>query len=46
MESKYNNGFFSAFYYAYLNHGGVKITPDDVWTVILLFFSKYVEQNS
>jgi hypothetical protein len=44
MSAEYDNGFFSA--YAYLNHGGVKITPDDVWTVILLYFSKYVEENS
>jgi hypothetical protein len=46
MSASYENGFFSAFYYAYIYHGGVKITPDDVWTVILLYFSKYVDENS
>jgi hypothetical protein len=31
---------------AYNNHGDVKITPDDVWIVIMLFFSKYVNEHS
>jgi hypothetical protein len=31
---------------AYNNHGDVKITPDDVWIVIMLNFSKYVNAHS
>ncbi len=43
---KYHNGFFGAFYEAYINHGDVKITPDDVWSAIMLYFSKYVNDNA
>ena len=42
----YDNGFFSAFLWAYNLHGDVKITPDDVWMVIMLYFSKYVNDNA
>jgi hypothetical protein len=40
------NGFFHAFYEAYINHGDIKITPDEVWMVIMLYFSKYVDNNA
>jgi hypothetical protein len=42
----YYNGFFSAFLNAYNRHGDVKITPDDVWITIMLYFSKYVNNNA
>lgn len=32
---KVPNGFFHAFYDAYLNHGEVKVMPDDVWITVL-----------
>jgi len=44
--AQFNNGFFSAFLYAYNIHGDVRITPDDVWLTIMLYFSKYVNDNS
>ena len=46
MQARFNNGFLDAFLNAYNNHGDVKITPDDVWLVILLYFSKYVNDNA
>lgn len=46
MDAMFENGFFSAFLTAYNNHGDVKITPDDVWLVIVLYFSKYVNDNA
>ncbi len=45
-RAAFNNGFFSAFLHAYNNHGDVKISPDDVWIVIMLHFSKYVNDHS
>jgi hypothetical protein len=42
----FDNGFFDAFYSAYSTHGDVKVTPDDVWLVIVLYFSKYVNENA
>jgi hypothetical protein len=35
-----------AFYDAYIQHGEVKITPDDVWLTIMFYFSKYVNGNA
>lgn len=46
MSEENQNGFFAAFYEAYVNHGDLKITPDDVWMAIMLFFSKYVDENA
>ena len=44
--NQFNNGFFGAFFEAYNCHGDVKITPDDVWITIMLYFSKYVNDNA
>jgi hypothetical protein len=41
-----SNGFYCAFLYAYNNHGDVKITPDDVWITIVLYFKEYVNTNA
>ena len=41
-----SNGFYCAFLYAYNNHGDVKITPDDVWVTIMLYFKEYVNDNA
>jgi hypothetical protein len=35
-----------AFLDAYNNHGDVKITPDDIWISIMIYFSKYVSNNA
>jgi hypothetical protein len=40
------NAFFDTFCQAYDNHGDVMISPDDVWMVICLYFSKYVNDNA
>ena len=29
-----------------MNHGDLKITPDDVWMPILIYFSKYVNDHA
>ena len=40
------NGFFKVFHEAYMQHGDIKITPDDVWLTIMLFVSKYVDSHA
>ncbi len=40
------NGFFYAFYDAYISHGDVKFTPDEVWMTILLWFASYANKNN
>ena len=40
------NGFFGAFCYAYNYHGDVKISPDDLWAVIMIYFKEYVNDNA
>ena len=46
QKAKFANGVFSAFYHAYNHHGDVKISPDDIWLTIMLYFSKYVNDNA
>ena len=29
-----------------MSHGDLKLTPDDVWLTIMLYFSKYVNDNA
>jgi len=41
-----SNGFFRAFANAYNKHGDVKITPDDVWITIMIYFKEYVNKNA
>lgn len=38
--------FFIAYHTAYHNHSGLIISPDDIWTMVLLSFSTYVEENA
>ena len=45
-EAKFGNGLFGAFLDAYNSHGDVKITPDDIWIAIMIYFSKYVSNNA
>jgi hypothetical protein len=44
--SWFGNGLLEAFLDAYNNHGDVKITPDDIWIAIMIYFSKYVTDNA
>ena len=46
LSQKTTNGFFQTLYDAYMKHGDLKITPDDVWLTIMLYFSKYVLQHA
>ena len=45
-KAKFDNGILGAFLDAYNNHGDVKITPDDIWISIMIYFSKYVSDNA
>jgi len=38
--------FFDAFYYAYVNHGDVLLTPDEIWIMIGFYLSKYIDDNA
>jgi hypothetical protein len=40
------DNFLGAFVEAYNQHGDVLLSPDDVWIMILLFFSKYVNKQA
>lgn len=38
--------FYSAFSYAYDNHKDIILSPDDVWMIISLQFTRYVNDNA
>ncbi len=40
------NNFFNAFYTPYNQHGDVFLVPDDIWLMISMFFSKYMDQHA
>lgn len=42
----HTNSFYGAFVNAYNNHEDIVLSPDDVWLVISLQFSKYINANS
>lgn len=41
-----DNGFFTSFYKAYMGHADLKIKPDEIWMTIMLWFTKYVDDNA
>jgi hypothetical protein len=41
-----SNAFFGAFLEAYNHHQDILLAPDDVWLVVCLQFSKYVNANA
>ncbi len=41
-----NHGIFSAFLYAYNSHEDIVLSPDDIWLMICMYFSKYVTDNA
>lgn len=43
--AKINGGFYRAFAYAYNNHKGLILSPDDVWMRICLYFTECVNNN-
>lgn len=36
----------TAFLHAYNSHEDIILSPDDIWLMICIYFSKYVNQNS
>ena len=45
IVSQYNN-FFNAFYCPYNQHGDIYLVPDDIWLMISLYLSKYIDKNA
>jgi hypothetical protein len=41
-----NHAIFSAFLYAYNSHEDIVLSPDDIWLMICIYFSKYVNENA
>lgn len=42
----YSNNFIGAFMEAYYYHRGIIISPSDIWNMIMLYFSKFVDENA
>ena len=42
----YSNPFLQAFMNAYNNHEDILLSPDDIWFMICLNFTKYVNENA
>ena len=40
------NAYLMAFLFPYNSHGSVLLVPDDVWLMITLFLSKYINDNA
>ena len=47
-----NNGlfrasqFFTAFYEAYTQHGDIVLIPDEIWIMITLYLSSYIDKHA
>lgn len=41
-----NHAILSAFLYAYNSHEDIVLSPDDIWVMICMYFSKYVNDNA
>lgn len=48
MKAEYETqpAFYEAFCYAYNKHCDIILSPDDIWMIICLQFTKYVNKNS
>jgi hypothetical protein len=46
MYPHHSNAFFSAFVNAYNDHQDITLAPGDVWLLVCLHFSKYVNDNA
>eukprot|EP01035_Chromulina_nebulosa_P029045 gene29045-38442_t len=42
----YANNFLGAYLTAYNNHGDIVLVPDDIWIAIMLYLSKYINDNA
>jgi len=45
-QSFESNNFIGSFLNAYNTHSDIVLNPDDIWIMISLFFSKYVDANA
>ncbi len=45
-SSKENHAIFSAFLFAYNSHEDIVLSPDDIWLMICIYFSQYVNENT
>lgn len=41
-----NNAFFDSFFLAYISHGEIVLSPDDIWLQISSCFGQYVNNNA
>ncbi|CAF3679537.1 unnamed protein product [Rotaria sp. Silwood1] len=41
-----NHAIFSAFLFAYNSHEDIVLSPDDMWLMICIYFSQYVNENA
>lgn len=42
----HTNNFIGSFVHAYNLHGDILLNPDDIWIMISLYFSQYVDSNA
>ncbi|CAF1327890.1 unnamed protein product [Rotaria sordida] len=45
-SSRGSHAIFSAFIHAYNSHEDIVLSPDDIWLMICIYFSNYVNQNT
>ncbi len=45
-SSTENHAIFSAFLFAYNSHEDIVLSPDDIWLMICIYFSQYVNENA
>jgi hypothetical protein len=45
-SSNENHAIFSAFLFAYNSHEDIVLSPDDIWLMICIYFSQYVNENA
>lgn len=45
-SSTENHAIFSAFLFAYNSHEDIVLSPDDIWLLICIYFSQYVNEHA
>lgn len=46
FNTKFNNKFIGTYYECFIHHGNAVFSPSDIWLVICLNFSKYINLSS
>jgi hypothetical protein len=41
-----NHAIFSAFLFAYNSHEDIVLSPDDLWLMVCIYFSQYINENA